>query len=105
MVDKNQILQLIKNSVKATDPDATLILYGSYARGDFNENSDIDLLILIDKEKITRDDRIRIGYPLYDIELKEGIIISPMVRSKKIWKTQYIITSFYRNVTKEGIVL
>ncbi len=25
-----------------------IILYGSYARGDFNENSDIDIMILID---------------------------------------------------------
>ena len=70
MVDRDQILQLIKNSVKTTAPDATLILYGSYARGDYREDSDIDLLILINKDKITHADKDKVTYPLYDIEFK-----------------------------------
>jgi len=89
----------------ATAPGATLILYGSYARGDYNETSDIDLLILIDKEKITRDEKIKITYPLYDIQFGSGIIISTMVYPKIIWETRQRITPFYKNVIKEGIVL
>ena len=105
MNDATQILQLIKTSVQETAPGATVILYGSYARGDYNEESDIDLLILLDCEKITRDEKIKITYPLYDIELNVGVIISPKVRSKKIWETRYTASSFHRNVTREGIVL
>jgi uncharacterized protein len=103
--NKDHILQLIKTSVKTSDPDATLILYGSYARDDYNEESDIDLLILIDKEKVTFDDRKRFSYPLYDIELEIGIIISPMVHSKKSWKTNNMVTPFSENVNREGITL
>ena len=54
MQNKALILERIKNSVKETAPDATLILYGSYARGDEREDSDIDLLVLVSEEKLTR---------------------------------------------------
>ena len=100
--NKNDLLQLIKKSVMATDPDATVILYGSYARGDYREDSDIDILVLIDKDKVNREDQKRIAYPLYDIEFQTGVIISPLVVSKKAWETKDMITPFYKNVTREG---
>jgi len=102
--DKSYILQLIKRSVKATDPDATLILYGSYARGDNKDNSDIDILVRVDTEKITWDDQKRIAYPLYDIELDTGIMISPFIYSKKGW-ANHRVTPFYENVLREGKLL
>ncbi|HAQ21048.1 MAG TPA: hypothetical protein DCR40_17715 [Prolixibacteraceae bacterium] len=105
MKDKNYILQLIKLSVKSTDPDATLILYGSYARGDYSADSDVDLLILLNQDRITRLDEKRIKYPLYDIEFETGTIISPLVFSKKDWETRHRITPFYENVKKDGQIL
>ena len=105
MINKDAILQSIKKSVHATDPDAVVILYGSYARGDYDEESDIDILVLIDVEKIAREDRIRIGHPLHDIELKEHIVISPMIRPKAVWATEYPITSLYKNISSEGVRL
>jgi predicted nucleotidyltransferase len=105
MMDKDYILQLIKRSVISHEPDATLIVYGSYARGDFRNDSDIDILILINKDKITRSDEKRIKYPLYDIEFETGTIISPLVFSKNEWETKHHITPFYENVTREGRLL
>jgi predicted nucleotidyltransferase len=105
MQDRNRILQLIKSSVRATEPDATVVLYGSYARGDYKINSDIDILILIDKDKITSADARRLSYPLYDIEFETGKIISPLILSRKNWETKHRITPFYKNVRNEGIVL
>ncbi len=105
MKDTNNILRLIKSSVRSTDPNAIVILYGSYARGDYQEDSDVDLLILIDTDKITRSDEKRIKYPLYDIEFDTGIIISPLVFSKNDWETRHKITPFYENVKREGRVL
>ena len=66
---------------------------------------DVDLLILIDKDKITRNDEKRMKYPLYDLEFKTGTIISPIVFSKKDWETRHRITPFYENVKKEGKIL
>jgi len=105
MAGREHILQRIKESVKATAPHATLILYGSTARGDYKTGSDIDLLVLVDEDKVTYDDEKKIKYPLYHIEYDTGIIISPLVLSKKAWETKHRITPFYQNVTKEGVVL
>ncbi|MFO7852279.1 MAG: RHS repeat-associated core domain-containing protein, partial [Bacteroidales bacterium] len=62
MSEIEDILKRIKRSVYLTDPDAQILLYGSYARGDYDERSDIDLIILLDKKKITREDEKRIKY-------------------------------------------
>ena len=89
----------------ATDPGASIILYGSRARGDFREDSDIDILVLLDQEKITFEDQKRIAYPIYDIELDIEIHISPMIFSKKLWDSKFKATPFHNNVTSEGIYL
>jgi len=105
MKNIEDILQLIKASIRNTDPDATLILYGSYARGDYNESSDLDLLVLVNKDNISRTDHKRIKYPLYDIEFENGVIISPMVLSKKDWKIKHHKTPFFETISEEGQVL
>ena len=97
---------MIKQKVQETEPNATLILYGSYARGEEREDSDIDILILIDseKEKITRGEKTKITYPISDIELETETIISPVVYTRKGW-ANHRVTPYYENVNKEGIVL
>ncbi len=105
MIANDDIIVQIKETVRSIVSNATVILYGSYARGDYHSESDIDLLILLDKTKITRADEKRVKYPLYDIEFDTGKIISPLVLSKKEWETRHKITPFYENVMKEGIKL
>ncbi len=101
----NQILKDIKHQVMLKEPKATVILYGSYARGDNNENSDFDILILLDKDEISRKNEKDIKYPLYDIEFEIGKIISPLVLSKSEWNSKHQISPFYENVMQEGVVL
>ncbi len=105
MTDKKNILRSIKKSVKSSEPNATIILYGSYARGDHRKSSDVDLLILLDKERVTREDEKKIKYPLYDIEFDTGRIISPFILTKSDWESKHKMTPFYKNVHKEGVVL
>jgi predicted nucleotidyltransferase len=105
METKDYIIQRIKETVSVTDPTATIILYGSFARGENKEISDFDLLILIDKKNITRTDEKRVKYPLYEIEFETGQIISPIIISKTDWEYKHKSTPFYENVTKDGIVI
>ena len=68
-------------------------------------DSDIDLLVLVDKENITRSDQKRIKYPLYDIEFDTGVLISPLILTKKEWESIHRKTPLFENVSKEGQVL
>ncbi|KUK56720.1 MAG: Uncharacterized protein XD81_1903 [Bacteroidetes bacterium 38_7] len=104
-MQRPDIVLSIQKILRHIAPDATAILYGSEARGDALADSDIDVLILLDKEKISLHDRQAITFPLYDVELNTGVIISPKVFSKKVWETEMKITPFYQNVMKEGILL
>jgi predicted nucleotidyltransferase len=103
--DVKDILFRIKNQVIETEPSAKIILYGSYARGDNTKGSDIDLLILLDRESISGEVERKITYPLYSIEFETGKIISPFVVSREKWETHHKITPFYENVSKDGVVL
>ena len=81
-----------------------IILYGSYARGDYNDNSDIDIMIS-DKEII--EYRSKVSDIAFDIEFDNDfdVMLSPLV--KNIDKFNYWLEAlpFYMNVKKEGVIL
>ncbi|MEL7588711.1 MAG: nucleotidyltransferase domain-containing protein [Prolixibacteraceae bacterium] len=105
MADRKKILSRIKKTVKKIVPGAKIILYGSEARGESGPDSDIDVLILVEKDELTHDDITKITYPLFDIGLDAGVLISPLVRTRKQWENRPFKTPFYLNVMNEGIVL
>ena len=94
-----QIVERIRKALTQVAPEAQAILYGSEARGD------IDLLILVDGNKLTVKEEDRIITPLYDIEIETGVQINARVLLKKIWENRPFQTPFGMNVMKEGIVL
>lgn len=95
-----QISNLIGNRLKK------VILYGSYARGDYDKNSDIDIMILTDltDEEIS-EYRIKIRDLACDLELENDIIISPIVRNIEKYNKRIDIIPFYMNVQKEGVAI
>lgn len=84
-------------------PTATAILYGSEARGDAREDSDIDVLILLDGDKRDLKHEDDLAGALYDIELNTGVLVSPMIMLRKQWENRPFKTPFYVNVKNEGI--
>mgnify|MGYP002573463877 CR=1 FL=1 len=83
-----------------------VILYGSYARGDYNQNSDVDIMILtdLDEQEIVKY-RMKIRDMACDLELENNIVLSPLVRNIKKYNERVDIVPFYMNVQKEGVVL
>ena len=85
-----------------------IILYGSYARGDFNKNSDIDIMILTD---FTDDEivqcRSEIVQLAYNIEWnnKFNIHLSPLVKNIDRFNYWLEALPFYMNVQNEGVIL
>jgi len=83
-----------------------IILYGSYARGDYSENSDLDIMILtnLSEEEIV-DIRTEIWDIASDIGLENDIIISIMLKNIEDYNYWLDTLPFYMNVKKEGVVL
>jgi uncharacterized protein len=100
-----KFIKEIKSIILQIAPKAEIVLYGSYARGEERPDSDIDLLILIDKDFVTPEDEKSIMYPLFSYEVDNGFLISPKVISRKKWYEQNYFTPFFENISKEGIKL
>jgi predicted nucleotidyltransferase len=101
---REELLHSIKEVLLSVVPDGKVILYGSRARGDERDNSDWDLLILLDKPQIEPSDFDLISYPLYELGWKEGEQFSPKLYTIEEWKHRSF-TVFYKNVETEGVVL
>ena len=77
-MESSDILNEIKRIAKEVLPKGgQLILYGSRARNEATEDSDWDLLILLDKQEIEKQDRDEVApYYLYKGKLEKNVIYS-----------------------------
>ncbi len=81
---------------------AKIILYGSYARGDFHAESDIDFLVVLNDAQIKSFQELRkMNEYLYDLQLKHEMIISHQPTT--LQRYQQNDTLFYRTIREEGI--
>ncbi len=78
-----------------------VILYGSYVRGDATEDSDIDVLVLIDESLNPSEVRKSLSDLLFDILLQEGELVSVVTLPKNFFDNYNY--PFILNVRREGI--
>lgn len=101
---RTEVVNRIAELVRGIVPDARTILFGSEARGEAHADSDIDVLILLDKPRITTDDFNNVSYPLRELGWEVGEVINPILYTMTDW-TKSSFTLFYKNVMKDGVVL
>lgn len=100
-----QVIEKIKRMANAVLPKgSSLWLYGSRARGNQHDGSDWDLLILLDKDKISSNDHDDYVYPLRELGWEIGEEISPQIYSRQQWKS-WTFLPFYKNVEHDKIIL
>ena len=83
-----------------------IILYGSYARGDFRSDLDVDIMILLDLSDLElKAYGQQLSYMTYDFNLDNNLDIKPIAKSEAHFKKWISNYPFYSNIHKEGVVL
>lgn len=101
---KESILIAIREKLHESAPGAKVILFGSRAGGNYTAESDWDILILLDKNRLAPDDFDEISYPLIELGWELNESISPKLYTIGDWQKRSF-TPFYKNIEKEGITL
>jgi predicted nucleotidyltransferase len=94
-----RILKKITKELSKIVDVKVVILYGSFARGEYTSRSDIDLLIITTKRKTQRD----VQNKIIDLESKIERNIQPTVRT--ISELQKTDSGLLQNIFKEGKIL
>ena len=109
MCSKNEAITILGEVYSAFNEKfpniiADAYLYGSYARGDYDEESDIDILLTADirQEELMTYLRALSGIN-NDLSLKHDITVSATVKPLSQFKRYSEVLPYYRNVVSEGI--
>lgn len=101
--DLEPVLRECKSVISKLLSDATVILYGSAARGARSSESDLDIVTLA-KHRLTPEEEQRLGDALYALELERGAIISERICSRDECDGRLLRGSPLRqSVEREGI--
>ena len=99
MKDNSILFNRIKKTVQNVEPSADIILYGSYARGEQKEESDIDVLLLSDNVNFNDDNNTGIIWTT-------AFNVDPRIEPYGVSKKRFIEDDYlplFENVKAEGI--
>jgi len=107
IMNKKQIEKAIQSLkerlVELYGHDVELRIFGSAARGDYHENSDIDILVVLPSQ-VNNAIEEQVFDLAYDIELEYGVIIGTIVYSKEFWSSEQAASMpLYKNIQRESL--
>lgn len=104
MNDQHFINKIKKVAKEVIPSGGQLFIYGSRARGDANEGSDWDLLIILDKSKIEQSDYDNVSFSFTMLGWENSQSVIPVLYTKEEWENSTFLP-FYKNVEKDKILL
>lgn len=110
MCSKNQLDIILKQVADYSrelfgDKFKNIILYGSYARGDYDDESDIDIMIMVgmSREKLSEYRSLMSNF-CADLDLENSVLLSPKLQSIPFFNKWKNALPFYQNVIKDGVL-
>ena len=104
----NIILQKIAETYRAVYGNnlVKVMMYGSYARGDYDDYSDVDIAAIVKGERVTLQSELKKVWDISaDLELQYETIVSPTVIPFDEYEQYRHDIPYYMNIEKEGVVV
>lgn len=101
----SKIIQTMVESYRAVygSDIVDIVLYGSYARGDFTECSDIDIVAVVHGSRLELQEKLKtIWDNSFEIGLENDIIVSSSVIPYDEFVKYKQTLPYYRNIAEEG---
>ena len=100
---KKAIQELKQGLVHRFGTDVELRIFGSVARGDYREYSDIDILVVL-PVPVNNAVEEQVFDMAYDIELEYGLVIGTIVYSRDFWYSdRAAVMPLYKNIQRESL--
>lgn len=102
----NAILQVITQAYRTVYGEniVKIILYGSYARGDYQKDSDIDIVAIVQGDRVKLQEQLKKIWDISsDLEVEYGTIVSPTVIPFEEFEKYKNDLPYYKNIQNEGV--
>ena len=109
-MDREACIKNITSHIASTASDlfgsrlVSVILYGSYARGDYDPESDVDIMLLVDmRQEEYRSYRNAITALSSDLSLENDVTVSIKIKDSNLFSHYKDTIPFYKNVLDDGV--
>ena len=109
MCTRNELDMILRKIAEAYrsvygDELVSIFLYGSYARGDYQSDSDIDVAAIVRGDRRSLQDKLKKVWDVSsDLELEYGTIVSPTVIPYEEYEKYKNDLPYYKNIAREGV--
>ncbi len=81
-----------------------IILFGSYAKNQSDEESDIDIIVLVDEDKMQlKAYSHSVAEAVTDLNLKYNVVLSVIIQSTTEYEEYKEVLPFFINIRREGV--